>query len=66
MLPVELVDGVGCVVFENLTFKQTSNSASSGLPFDLVFVVAERGILEPLVAVRYPVSFLCVANKKKS
>jgi hypothetical protein len=52
--------------FADLAFNVTSSSAGGGLPFELVFACAERGVLlEPAVQVKYPVSFVVVTRKKK-
>jgi hypothetical protein len=67
MMRVEFAEGDrGVAVFENLTFKETSKQATSGLPIELVFVCAERGILHPSVSVKYPTPFLSVAKKSKT
>ncbi len=52
--------------FPNLVFNVTSAGGGGGLPMELSFVCAERGIvLEPKVHVTHPVSFLVVTRKKR-
>ena len=53
--------------FADLVFTATSSGSGGGLPFELVFACAERGVLlEPAVQAQHPVSFVVVTRKNKS